>query len=79
MIGMILNNRYQIVAKLGEGGMGVVYLAGDLLLERQVAVKLLNPEYSGPVALERLRREALMQARLEHPNIVRATMSGAIG
>ena len=64
-------NNYQIIRLLGEGGMGEVWLARDILLERDVAIKCLNPlltrdqEFS-----ERFLREARIQAKLTHSNIV---------
>ncbi|MCY1071276.1 protein kinase [Nannocystis sp. RBIL2] len=57
---------YQICRRLGQGSMGTVYLADDDRLARQVALKLLHEEQSGP----RLQREALALARLSHPNVV---------
>jgi serine/threonine-protein kinase len=75
----LLGDRYQILAEVGRGGMGVVFVAYDPMLERYVAIKLLNPDYSKPEALERLRREARMQARLEHANIVRVYDVGSLG
>jgi len=56
--------------------MGVVYLASDTMLGRQVAIKLLNPKYTSRVALHRLQREVQMQAQLEHPNVVRVYDAG---
>ncbi len=62
---------YTIIAKLGEGGMGVVYLAEDLELRRKVALKLLSPHYtSNPDAKARFKREAQAAAALTQPNIV---------
>ncbi|HXR97938.1 MAG TPA: protein kinase [Terriglobales bacterium] len=62
--------RYEIVARIGAGGMGVVYRAHDPRLDRLVAVKLLPAEQAAdPVARERLRREALAAAALDHPYI----------
>jgi len=66
---------YQLVRRLGAGGMGEVYLARDGRLEREVALKLLPAEFSrDPEALARFRREALTLAALSHPNI--ATIYG---
>ncbi len=62
--------RYQIVRRLGQGGMGTVYLAHDSRLDRQVALKI--PSFSpqdGPESLERFYREARAAAVLDHPNL----------
>jgi eukaryotic-like serine/threonine-protein kinase len=62
--------QYRVISELGTGGMGVVYRAMDLLLEREVAIKRLRSEYaSSPNVLERFRKEAQLQAKLNHPNI----------
>lgn len=69
MIGEILGN-YRILKKLGEGGMGSVYLARDLSLEREVAIKVISPELARtPRLMARFRVEAIAQAKLNHPNI----------
>jgi serine/threonine-protein kinase len=63
--------RYEIVAKLGEGAMGVVYRARDTALGRVVAIKMLSTEFGSDDELhQRFRREAEAIGRLSHPNIV---------
>jgi serine/threonine protein kinase len=67
-----LGGRYRVGALLATGGMGEVWAAHDLLLDRAVAVKLLGGALAGDGrAVERLRREARAAARLEHPGIAR--------
>lgn len=66
-----LNNRYELVAKIGDGGMAVVFKALDRKLNRTVAVKVLRESYaSDPQFLARFTREAQSAASLTHPNIV---------
>ena len=62
--------RYRLVKELGRGGMGVVYLAEDSLLERKVAIKVFHLDDASEDLAERMRHEARTLARLEHPNIV---------
>ncbi len=69
--GALLNKRYRLLALLGEGGMAEVYRAEDLLLGRQVAVKLLREQLARDQSLlTRFRDEARAAASLSHPNIV---------
>ena len=69
MIGTELGS-YRILEQLGEGGMGVVYKAIDTSLDRLVAIKVLNSDYSSnPELVERFRTEARAQANLNHTNI----------
>ena len=62
--------RYQVRARLGEGGMGTVFAAYDPQLERDVAVKLVHPELAERGGLERLLREGRALAQLAHPNVI---------
>ncbi len=62
--------RFQVLGRLGAGGMGIVYTAYDERLDRKVAIKVLRPESSGGQSRVRLLREAQAMARLSHPNIV---------
>jgi serine/threonine-protein kinase len=69
MIGTVIGN-YKIIEKIGEGGMGAVYKGVDLMLEREVAIKVLKPELaSQPQVVERFRSEAVTLAKLNNPNI----------
>ena len=62
---------YEILAELGRGGMAAVYLARDLSLDRQVAIKTILPELTGRKEMvQRFKREAQMAAGLSHPHIV---------
>jgi serine/threonine protein kinase len=66
-----LAGRYQITRLLGRGGMAVVFLAQDLTLERQVAIKVLPPDMSHDTKLiPRFQQEAKTAAKLDHPNII---------
>ena len=71
IIGELFDGRYQIVRKLGAGGMANVYLAEDQELGRRVAIKILNDRHANDDQfVERFRREAKNAAALSHPNIV---------
>ncbi len=68
--GLTFANRYQIIRELGRGGMGVVHLAHDPLLERDVAIKVISPDLLSTDAVERFKREARVVAKMDHPAIV---------
>jgi eukaryotic-like serine/threonine-protein kinase len=71
LIGTLFDGRYQVVRKLGAGGMANVYLAEDQELGRRVAIKILNDRHANDDQfVERFRREAKNAAALSHPNIV---------
>jgi len=76
MIGTLLNDRYRLDVELGHGGMGTVYRAHDMLLDRDVAVKVLSSTTLGSEGRARLLREAQAVARLNHPNIVKVYDAG---
>src|SRR6185369_3620075 len=70
-IGTILGGRYRLVELLGQGGMARIYRAHDNQLDRDVAVKILRPEYGrDPDFGSRFRHEAQSAASLNHPNVV---------
>lgn len=69
--GFVLNGRYKIISRLGEGGMADVYLAEDLILNREVAVKLLRLDFrDNPKAKKRFQHEAMAATELDNPHIV---------
>lgn len=71
MIGKILGNRYEIIEKIGGGGMALVYKAKCNLLNRYVAIKVLRSEFvNDKTVLEKFRKESQASASLSHPNIV---------
>src|SRR5438105_8713115 len=67
---LALAGRYSIDRELGRGGMGVVYLAREVHLDRLVAIKLLPPEKADASLRARFLREARLAAKLSHPNII---------
>jgi serine/threonine protein kinase len=76
-IGAVVKDRYRIVRKLGEGGIGVVYEAEHLLLQRRVALKCLHPQFaSNPVVVKRFQNEAVAATSIGHPNIVEVSDMG---
>ena len=69
--GQKINDRYEIIRSIGEGGMANVYLARDLILDREVAVKILRGDLAGDEKfVRRFQREAIAASSLSHPNIV---------
>ncbi|MBR7148439.1 MAG: serine/threonine protein kinase, partial [Firmicutes bacterium] len=67
----LLAGRYELIERIGEGGMAVVYKAKDRLLNRFVAIKILKPEFTKDMkVIESFRRESQAAASLSHPNIV---------
>jgi serine/threonine-protein kinase len=73
----ILDARYQVMKKLGEGGMSYVYLAKEISSDDTVAIKVLSPRLaSDKSSVERLRREAGLAMRLDHPNVCRILRLG---
>ena len=69
--GQKINDRYEIIRSIGEGGMANVYLARDLILDREVAVKVLRGDLAGDEKfVRRFQREAIAASSLSHPNIV---------
>jgi eukaryotic-like serine/threonine-protein kinase len=76
----VLEGKWRIEKRMGEGGMGTVYLAHDLQLERKVAVKVLASSFTGDAdVIARFEREARLTAGLEHPNIVPIFGVGRVG
>jgi predicted Ser/Thr protein kinase len=70
-LGKLIKGRYKVLKKLGEGGMGTVYLAEQMSIGRKVALKLLQGNYAtDDEFIARFRREARLAASLNHPNIV---------
>ena len=74
----LLGGRYQMEARIGAGGMAEVFRGFDPVLNRTVAIKVLNPQFARDASfVERFRREAQAAARLNQPNIVAVYDTGA--
>jgi serine/threonine protein kinase len=71
LVGQVLDGRYRLVRKIGEGGMGEVYAAEHMHIEKRFAIKLLRPEIvSNPEAVTRFRQEARSASSIGHRNII---------
>src|SRR5256884_9924315 len=70
LVGQVVADRYHVVKKLGEGGMGQVYLAEHVKMGRRSAIKVMNPSMvHDPDAVARFNREAANASRINHPNV----------
>ena len=70
LVGQVVADRYHIVKKLGEGGMGQVYLGEHVKMGRRSAIKVMNPKMvHDPDAVARFNREAANASRVTHPNV----------
>ncbi|QPK82215.1 Stk1 family PASTA domain-containing Ser/Thr kinase [Schaalia sp. ZJ405] len=79
LIGMVIDNRYTIDARIARGGMATVYLAHDQRLDRPVALKVMHPYLAESVDfVQRFRREARAAARILHPGVVSVYDQGVI-
>ncbi|GAA1631280.1 Stk1 family PASTA domain-containing Ser/Thr kinase [Georgenia ruanii] len=80
MIGQLVDDRYEVTARIARGGMATVYRAMDRRLERTVAVKVMHPHLAeSPDFVARFRREARAAARLSHPGVVAVHDQGMAG
>ena len=78
-VGAIIDNKYRVDAIVGQGGMGAVFRAWDVRLERDVAIKVVRGDLlADPDSRERFRRESQIVARLQHPSIVTVFDYGAL-
>ena len=70
-VGTVIQGRYKVLKKIGEGGMGVVYVAEHVEIEKKVALKVLRDDFSKrPEVVERFRQEARSASKIGHPHIV---------
>ncbi len=70
LVGQVVADRYAIIKKLGEGGMGAVYLGEHVKMGRKSAIKVMNPSMANdPDAISRFNREASNASRISHPNV----------
>src|SRR3954463_3253091 len=77
LLGRVLSDRYRILRKLGEGGMGVVYLAEHVVIEKKIALKVLFPDLTRRADLvQRFLQEAKSASRIGHENVIDITDFG---
>ena len=71
LIGTVAAGRYRVLKQLGEGGMGQVYLAEHVAIEKRIALKVLHAEYAhkGEI-VARFQQEAISASRIKHPNVL---------
>src|SRR5688572_4554183 len=74
-----LGKSYVVQLELSGGGMSRVFVAEDVSLKRKVAIKVLNPNLAATLSIERFKREVMMIAKLNHPNIVTVLSAGEVG
>ena len=71
-VGKMIDGRYEIMQRIGEGGMGVVYRAKQISIDRMIAIKMLNAQMAAdPTWVQRFYNEAKACSRLQHPNTIR--------
>ena len=71
LIGITLAQRYRLTQEVGRGGFGVVYRAHQINMDREVAIKILPPQFMTiPDVVERFKREARLASKLRHPNTI---------
>jgi eukaryotic-like serine/threonine-protein kinase len=71
IVGQLVTGRYRVKGRIGEGGMGTVYLAIHEAIEKKVALKILNREYSANrEVVDRFKLEAVSASRIKHPNVI---------
>jgi len=71
IVGQLITGRYRVKGRIGEGGMGTVYVAVHEAIEKKVALKVLNREYSANrEVVERFKQEAVSASRIKHPNVI---------
>lgn len=77
-VGTVINQRYRLESEVGRGGMGIIYRAHDLIEDRDVAFKVINPETANALSLGQFTRESDILSKLKHPYIVSAFETGFI-